>query len=108
KLCHRVEWGVGEVGRPARFEPGVGFRPEVLAELARKTRLPDPRLAHQQHDLSLPIADVLPALAQRPAFTLPADERRQARHPRRGGEFAAHPTRGDDAVDGDRLPDALE
>ena len=95
ELCHRVERGVGEVGRPARLEPGVGFRPEVLAELARETRLPDPRLAHQQHHLSLPLAGVLPALAQRPAFALPPDERRQARRraPRRRTSRAPHSRR---------------
>jgi len=73
ELRHRVEGRVGEVGLPAHLEPGVGHPGQVLVQHLREARLPDPRLADDEHDLPLPLPRLLEARAEQPPLVFAAD-----------------------------------
>jgi hypothetical protein len=106
QLDHREEWCRLRVGGCSAFEPGVRLGGETGAQLPCQARLPDTRLARQEHVLSVPLRHLLPAVEQRAELHLAADERRQPIG--REVEAAAHAARLHHAVELHRLAHAFE
>ncbi len=69
------------LGRARELDPAVG-RVEVRAELEQETRLPDPRLPGDQHDLAFAVLPLVEALEQlTPLRLAPHEERAPGREP---------------------------
>src|SRR5262249_57642703 len=102
----REEGGVGEVGLAPRLEPGVRHARQVLMQSQCEARLPDPRLAGDQHELPLTLLCLLEPCPQETAFLAPVHERSKPEHGG-GSEPAAYAARLHHPVQLDELRLAL-
>jgi hypothetical protein len=76
-----VQWRVLQELRAAPFEPGVRGVTQPTMKFFNQTRLAEPRLADDQHKLSLAVPRPLPAPHQHRHFLLATDEGRKLTQP---------------------------
>ncbi len=105
-LGHREEGCVRVKGRARALDPHVrlGAIRELFAQGLDESRLPDARLAHDQHRLTVALARELEARSQQAPLVFSADEGAEAARPgRRRGQATASAACTDDAHQFDRL-----
>jgi hypothetical protein len=106
QLDQRMERTSLGVGRATALEPAVGRLGQSLAERLEKPRLPEARVAREEHRLALALPDLLPAFEQQPHLLVASHERSELA--RVHVEAAAHACRLEHGVCADRIGDALQ
>src|SRR6516164_7118709 len=79
QMCDdRIQRALLMIWRGPPFKPRMRLVPDVLLDRLDQTRLADPRLATQEHHLSLPVFDLEPPFEQELHLLFAAHERREA------------------------------
>ncbi len=92
-LDHRMKRRVGVIRRASRRDPDVLLARRPRAQRHDETRLPDARLALDQHDLPMPVPASVPRAQEKPELLLAPDQLQRiaaAVEPRAGEVALAH------------------